>query len=135
MGRIELACTPSLPWVIYLTVPMAIARPFDPRERCVPSTILAAPAGCLSTARGARTPALAGLAPDPLTAREREVAMLAARGLTTAGIAERLVLSIRTVENHLQRGYEKLGVANRSELRLVFQPQAGPTSLTPPPSA
>jgi hypothetical protein len=30
MGRIELACTPSVPWVIYLTVPMAIARPFEP---------------------------------------------------------------------------------------------------------
>ena len=46
--------------------------------------------------------------------------MLAAGGLTSPEIAERLVLSVRTVENHLQRGYDKLGVANRSELGLVL---------------
>jgi len=77
-----------------------------------------------------RTPALSGLAPDPLTRREREVALQAARGLTSAEIARRLTLSIRTVENHLQRGYAKLGVANREELRLVLQPEAGRSSLT-----
>jgi DNA-binding NarL/FixJ family response regulator len=84
----------------------------------------------LESCEGARTPALSGLAPDPLTSREREVAMLAAQGLTSAEIAQRLVLSTRTVENHLQRGYAKLGVANRSELRLVLQPKAGHSSLT-----
>ena len=73
----------------------------------------------LEGCEGARTPALSGLDPDPLTPREREVAMLAAGGLTSTEIAERLVLSTRTVENHLQRAYDKLGVANRSELPLV----------------
>src|SRR5207244_6327477 len=87
----------------------------------------------LEGCEGARTPALSGLAPDPLTPREREVAMLAARSLTSAEIAQRLVLSTRTVENHLQRGYAKLGVASRAELRLVRQPEAGHSSLTPPP--
>ena len=74
----------------------------------------------LDAREGALTPALSGLAPDPLSPREREVAMLAAGGLTSPEIAERLVLSVRTVENHLQRGYDKLGVANRSELQRVL---------------
>ena len=51
-----------------------------------------------------------------LTAREREVASLAASGLSNQGIAARLVVSKRTVENHLQRAYHKLGVTTRSEL-------------------
>ncbi|HMC08057.1 MAG TPA: AAA family ATPase, partial [Actinomycetota bacterium] len=55
----------------------------------------------LESCEGARTPALSGLAPDPLTPREREVAMLAATGLTSPEIAERLVLSVRTVEGYL----------------------------------
>jgi DNA-binding CsgD family transcriptional regulator len=65
----------------------------------------------------ARTPALE-TAPQPvaLTKREREVATLAARGLTSREIAETIVVSTRTVENHLQRAYEKLGVSGRSEL-------------------
>ena len=52
-----------------------------------------------------------------LTRREREVAELAARDLSSREIAEQLVLSARTVENHLQRAYEKLGVRGRGELR------------------
>jgi DNA-binding CsgD family transcriptional regulator len=66
---------------------------------------------------GARSPALE-TAPQPvaLTKREREVATLAARGLTSREIAETIVVSTRTVENHLQRAYEKLGVRGRAEL-------------------
>jgi DNA-binding NarL/FixJ family response regulator len=74
----------------------------------------------LEGCEGARTPALSGLAPDPLTAREREVAMLAAKGLTSAEIAQCLVLSKRTVENHVQQAYAKLGVGSRAELRSVL---------------
>jgi DNA-binding CsgD family transcriptional regulator len=58
---------------------------------------------------------------DDLTVREHEIAMLAASGLSSRAIAEHLVLSIRTVENHLQRAYTKLGVTGRSELRLLFE--------------
>jgi DNA-binding CsgD family transcriptional regulator len=57
-----------------------------------------------------------------LTPREREVAVLAAQGLSSPEIARRLVVSSRTVQNHLQRGYVKLGVVNRAELRLVLPP-------------
>jgi non-specific serine/threonine protein kinase len=54
--------------------------------------------------------------PDELTAREREVAVLAASGLTNAQIAERLVISERTAQNHLARGFDKLGVHSRAQL-------------------
>jgi regulator of RNase E activity RraA len=54
--------------------------------------------------------------PLPLTQRERLVATLAARGLTNSEIAERLVISVRTVGNHLHSVYAKLGVSGRREL-------------------
>jgi DNA-binding CsgD family transcriptional regulator len=56
------------------------------------------------------------VAAEALTDREREIALLAARGLTSRDIAERLVLSVRTVDNHLQRVYRKLGVSRRQDL-------------------
>jgi DNA-binding CsgD family transcriptional regulator len=60
---------------------------------------------------------LAGRAgPVPLTNREREIAQLAADGLPSRAIAERLFVSVRTVDNHLARVYTKLGVAGRTEL-------------------
>lgn len=52
-----------------------------------------------------------------LTAREREVARLVAEGLSNRQIAERLLLSSRTVENHVHRVLRKLGMASRRELR------------------
>ena len=52
----------------------------------------------------------------PLSGREREIAMLAAAGLASKDIAERLYLSVRTVNNHLQHAYTKLGVSSRSGL-------------------
>lgn len=55
-----------------------------------------------------------------LSAREVEVARLAAAGLTSKDIAERLFLSPRTVENHLQRIYTKLGVAGRDDLAALL---------------
>lgn len=50
-----------------------------------------------------------------LTAREREIMALVAEGRTNADIAERLVLSEKTVRNHLSGILEKLGVSNRVE--------------------
>ena len=68
------------------------------------------------------TPELVGSAgPVPLTNREREIALLAADGLTTRVIAERLYLSARTVDNHLARIYTKLGITNRSELAATLR--------------
>jgi DNA-binding NarL/FixJ family response regulator len=81
----------------------------------------------LERCEGARTPALSALGPQLLTPREREVADLACMGLTSATIAQRLVLSTRTVETYVQRAYAKLGVTSRPELRSVlgFAPADG----------
>jgi DNA-binding CsgD family transcriptional regulator len=68
-------------------------------------------------AEDARTqPLRRGTAVEPLTTREREVALLAARGMATKHIAARLFLSARTVDTHLARIYRKLGVTGRAEL-------------------
>lgn len=64
----------------------------------------------------ARSPALLSLATPALTAREREIALLAARGLSSRTIAARLTLSVRTVDNHLQVTYGKLSIGGRREL-------------------
>jgi DNA-binding NarL/FixJ family response regulator len=70
---------------------------------------------------GAHTPALAVAArPLPLTVREREIAALAARGLSNKEIAERLTVSVRTVEGHLYRAGHKLGVSERAAFRAVL---------------
>jgi DNA-binding NarL/FixJ family response regulator len=50
-----------------------------------------------------------------LTAREREVLNLLARGLSNRDIAEELVITNKTVKNHLSRIYEKIGVHSRAE--------------------
>lgn len=60
--------------------------------------------------------------PPTLTAREHEVAVLAVGGLTSKDIAERLVVSTRTVESHLYRAFAKLGVSDRAELADVLEP-------------
>lgn len=66
---------------------------------------------------GADTPALALAGPAAvLTAREREVVTLAASGLTSKEIAGRLMVSVRTVDSHLQRAFTKLGVSSRADL-------------------
>lgn len=54
---------------------------------------------------------------DRLTAREREIAGLAATGTSSKDISGRLFISQRTVDNHLQRIYTKLGVNSRDQLR------------------
>ncbi|HEY0410514.1 MAG TPA: helix-turn-helix transcriptional regulator, partial [Candidatus Dormibacteraeota bacterium] len=77
----------------------------------------------LAQCEGARTPALtSGVVPaEALTCREQEVAQLAASGLPSRDIAARLGVSVRTVDNHLQRVYSKLELRNRRELAAVFR--------------
>jgi DNA-binding CsgD family transcriptional regulator len=60
--------------------------------------------------------AAAALGAAPLTAREREIACLAADGHTAQAIADRLVISRRTVETHLAHVYAKLAVSGRREM-------------------
>lgn len=77
------------------------ARAMNHRDRC----------------EDASTPAIRSLRePIALTRREREVASLAANGLTGPEIGEQLFLSVRTVNNHLQRAYQKLGIESRAGL-------------------
>jgi DNA-binding CsgD family transcriptional regulator/tetratricopeptide (TPR) repeat protein len=74
-----------------------------------------------------------------LTAREREITSLAAMGLASSAIAERLELSTRTVENHLSRIYRKLGVNSRPQLARVavsaYDARQEPDRPHPPTSA
>jgi ATP/maltotriose-dependent transcriptional regulator MalT len=75
----------------------------------------------IDRAGGARTPSLLrGAGVDPLTSREREVALLAADGLATKEIATRLFLSKRTVDTHLDHIYRKLGISSREELPIAL---------------
>ena len=50
---------------------------------------------------------------DALTPRETEILGLVARGLSNRDIATRLVLSEKTVRNHVERTYAKIGATNR----------------------
>lgn len=66
---------------------------------------------------GVATPALlAAVERLPLTDREREIAMLIGAGLSSRATAERLGLSVRTVEGHIYRAMAKTGVSTRAEL-------------------
>ena len=94
------------------------------RQRGLPESAARAStlsATCAARCPGVQVPALA-LRPDApeLTAREREIAVLAARGLSNPDIADLLVLSVRTVETYVLRVYRKLGVHNRTGLAKVL---------------
>lgn len=52
----------------------------------------------------------------PLSARESEVALLVAEGLTNRQISERLHLSVRTAENHVENICNKLGFTSRAQI-------------------
>ncbi|MGH9151528.1 MAG: response regulator transcription factor [Acidimicrobiales bacterium] len=52
----------------------------------------------------------------PLSAREREIAGLVARGLTNRQIAAHLHIGHRTAENHVQHIHTKLGFNTRSQI-------------------
>jgi DNA-binding CsgD family transcriptional regulator len=64
----------------------------------------------------ARIEALLDGSTGPLTAREYEIAALVALGRSNREIADALVLSHRTVGNHVQHILTKLGVGNRSQI-------------------
>jgi len=50
-----------------------------------------------------------------LSEREKEVLQLAARGLSNQDIAEKLCISVRTVQGHINSIFHKLGVGSRTE--------------------
>ncbi|WP_326550436.1 helix-turn-helix transcriptional regulator [Micromonospora sp. NBC_01813] len=99
---------------------LAEASGGDPAAVAVNARLLAE-AQLASTGEPASTPALRRRGPvSQLTAREREVALAAARGESARDIAGRLHLSERTVENHLHRAYAKLGITGRRALRTAL---------------
>jgi non-specific serine/threonine protein kinase len=58
-----------------------------------------------------------------LGAREEEVGLLIAQGLSNKDIATRLFLSVRTVETHVHNLLNKLGVNSRTQIAVWFSEQ------------
>jgi DNA-binding CsgD family transcriptional regulator len=78
---------------------------------------------------GASTPALQQVNERvPFTDREREIVMLIRQGLSTRAIAERLTLSVRTVEGHIYRAMDKTGVARREDLAALVPSHRPPVA-------
>jgi non-specific serine/threonine protein kinase len=67
--------------------------------------------------------------PGQLTTREREIASLVAAGLSNRQIAQRLFISRRTVDAHLEHIFGKLGITSRVMLTIQLREYAaGPAS-------
>ncbi|MGE0219844.1 LuxR C-terminal-related transcriptional regulator [Mycolicibacterium sp.] len=83
-------------------------------------------ASALAERCGVTSPALRqALEPVPLTDREAEIVMLIAEGLSNRAVAERLTLSVRTVESHIYRAMTKTGTTTRAELAAVLHRPGG----------
>jgi DNA-binding CsgD family transcriptional regulator len=74
---------------------------------------------------GLCTPALRNPIGQPLTGRQREIIELVAAGLSNKEIAERLVTSVRTVEGHVYRAYQRLGAESREQLVTMLRGAQG----------
>src|SRR5438477_5219291 len=70
-----------------------------------------------------------------LSRREREVAELVAQGLTNRAIAERLFLSERTIEGHVEHAFNKLGLNSRTQLAMWASASGAPGPAAPPAAA
>lgn len=73
-------------------------------------------------------------APEPLTARERDVMRHVALGLRNAEVAQRLLISEQTVKTHLSNIFHKIGVRDRVELAL-YAARAGIIGIHERPQA
>jgi DNA-binding CsgD family transcriptional regulator len=96
-------------------------RPGDRDEAAALAASAAAVAGRLGMVplrrrAGELSASLAGQAPGPLTAREREIAVLVSHGLTNRQIAAAAHISERTAENHVQHILVKLGFVTRAQI-------------------
>jgi DNA-binding CsgD family transcriptional regulator len=99
--------------VVYLSIPAAMCGGTRWREPTAPSTLVRPSNGHASNGHASN-----GHPPvsRSLTRRELEVLSLIALGHTNAEIADRLVVSVRTVESHRARIQRKLGRSGRSQL-------------------
>jgi DNA-binding CsgD family transcriptional regulator len=76
-------------------------------------------------------PASAGTETGSLSAREREVATLVAAGNRNRDVAAALFVSEKTVESHLARIYDKLGVRSRAALAAIVAGEREGAAVTP----
>ena len=60
--------------------------------------------------------------PLPITDREREIAAMVSAGLSNREIADRLSISVRTVDGHLYRIFAKLDIQSRDQLARLVMP-------------
>jgi DNA-binding CsgD family transcriptional regulator len=98
-----------------------LSRAFTALEEC-DATVLAERAATELRRLGKLVPRrrASQSAVDALSPREREVAELVMRGSSNRQIAERLVLSQKTVETHLRKVFDKLGVGSRTEVAVAM---------------
>jgi DNA-binding NarL/FixJ family response regulator len=73
--------------------------------------------------QGAQTPALraAATTSHPFTPRQLEIISLAAQGLSNKDVADRLTMSIRSVEGHLFRACQRVGASSRDQLISILR--------------
>ena len=124
--RLPAVSPPSASTCSLLKLPWRLPGHYQTAGRRTAAAAAATKATTLTAqCEGARTPALELHQPRDLTPRELEIATMAARGLSSKTIAERLVVSVRTVDNTLHQVYGKLAVNNRADLRpLLVGPEA-----------
>jgi DNA-binding CsgD family transcriptional regulator len=100
-------------------------RPADARDHLQAALDLFTSMGAIPFARRARSELrAAGASPaarqtpnSSLTARESQIASMAAAGYANQEIADRLFITTHTVEYHLKKVFRKLGIASRRQLR------------------
>jgi DNA-binding NarL/FixJ family response regulator len=81
------------------------------------------------TSLGARMRRRPASGVDALTPSERRVAELAAAGLRNKEIAQELFLTVKTVESHLAKTFQKLGIASRTDVAPALRAAAAPSRV------
>ena len=105
VSRLHAETKESVPQALAVFEALGAARHADKARKALRSLGVRVP-----TSRSGRG------ADQRLSRREMEVAGLVAEGLTNGEIAERLVLSVRTIESHLDHVYSRLGISSRAAL-------------------
>lgn len=106
---LEAGAVGYLPKTVSLDELLDAIRAVARGESVLPPAVAAVVLRHMTGKGAAREPA------QPLTDRELEVLQWAAQGLTNYEIAQRLYISVRTVEAHLTHVYNKLGASSRTE--------------------